>query len=443
MRFRKPVALASSVLAVTVVMSSTTPARAIQPTGYAFSGTQVTLANAETGGPALTPGLHRTQLPNDGSPRSFTVNRNQLRTFVASVLTYEKNGSNLLLADDHETEVKITSPDGDDCDTQKETLREGEPAGIVVTNVGFDDDEKLSRNGYVGSTCREATTLNVTVAHTGGGAGSTDAEILITDEPKGVGDTGAAASAAERTAIKAPAQAPKDEVAPGTGFAGAATLTPGTYPVKLKVGARIFYKVRLDWGQRLAATMTVPAKDSNFGSPIALESTISIWSPQRIFLGVQPKDYQFSREASMSANNSEVKTIGSYTAAVRWANRSASSGDNGEIAYATVPFTSVPGWYYVSVNTQPRTPVSSDTPVPATTPDVPAELSVAVVGEAQPGPRLVNSAGAEVAAPSAGQLSVGNGVSQDDPFPWVKTGLSAVAILAAGAAVVWGLRRKA
>lgn len=441
-RLRKfcAIALTSAVL----VGASTDPAHAtIEPTGYEFGGKQVTLASGKSGGPDLRAGLYRTQLPNDGSPRSFQINRNQMRTFLASVLTYEKNGTNFLLGADHKTEITFTDAGGDTCGNQSEKLAEGEPAGIVVTDLGVDDDEELSRAGYVGTACREATTLTATITHTGSPANaSTAAEILITDEPKATEGTGAAASAAETTMIKAPAGEPKDEVEPGTGFSTAATLTPGTYPVKLTVGARIFYRVRLEWGQRLAATMTVPAKDSNFGSPIALESTVSTWSPQRVFLEIQPKDYNYGREASLSANSSEVKTVGSYTAAVRWANRSKSSSGNGEIGYEALPWTAVPGWYYVSVNTQPRTPVDADKPLPDSAPQVPAELSIAVVGEPQPGPRMVNAAGQTVAPAAAGQMSVGSGASTGTSFPWAKAGLSLVTVLLAGAAMVWALRRK-
>lgn len=426
-----------------MVANSSTPAHAaIAPTPYEFSGSQVTLAGAATGGPTLMPGTYRTQLPNDGSPRSFQINRNLLRSFMASVLTYEKDGSALLLGQDRETEVKLTNSKGNDCGTQTEKLAKDEPAGIVVTNIGVDDDENVDRNGYFSSDCREATTLTLTIIHKGAPGGTTDAEILLTDEPKAVSGTGAAATPTEMSALRATAAAPKDAVDPGTGFGSAATLTPGTYPLKLKVGARIFYRVRLEWGQRLAATMTVPAKDSNFGSPLALETTISTWSPQRVFLDIDPNDYNFGRGATLSTNSSEVKTIGTYTAAVRWGNRNADSSNNGEIDYNSLPFTTVPGWYYITVNIQPKTPVDADTPLPDTAPDVPAQLSLMVAGSPQQGPRLVDSTGEQAPVPPAGEMSVGNGVSQDSPFPWAKAGLSTLAVLAAAAAVVWALRRK-
>lgn len=426
-------------------LSSLTPAHAaIEPQEYGFSGKQVTLATATTGGPELKAGVYRTELPNDGSPRSFTINRNQMRTFLASVLTDEREGKSLKVTGEHKTEVKIVDPKGESCSSTSQSLSKDDPASILALTIGVDDDEEVSRgSGYFSSSCREATKLSISISHTAvPSSGRTKAEILLTDEPKATGTLGSAATAAQTGELRAPDGSLRDEVEAGTGFGDAATLTTGTYPVKLTVGARQFYRVRLDWGQRLAATVTVPGRDSNFGSPIAVDVSAALWSPQRVRLEARPKDYDYSDSVSMSANMSKVNTIGTYTAPVLWANRKAESGAAEQVPLDSLEYTTTPGWYYLTIWTRPSRYSSSDEPMPDKVSAIPADLNIAVVGAAQNGPTFINASGAQVAQPAKGEMSIGQGVSQDDPFPWLKVTLSALAVLAAAAAVIWALRSR-
>ncbi|MBD2758995.1 hypothetical protein IEE94_05680 [Yimella sp. cx-573] len=443
MRVQRSLAAAAVVAALGA--ASTTAHAAVDPVPYSFTGSPVTLANGPSGGPTLTAGVYRVTLPNDGSERSFTIDRNKLRSFMATVVTDEREGTSPFLTSDHTTEVKSVDEKGDECSSATDERGEDGPAGITVTNLGVDDDEELTRQaGYFNSTCRESTKLTITITHTASPAnGQTQAEIHLTDEPKASGNLGSATTSGQTAMLKAPKGEEHEEVPPGQGFGSAATLTTGSYPAMLTVGSRAFYRVRVGWGQRLAATMTVPGQDKNFAPPLAVDVTLSIWSPQRVWLKASPKDYQFSHTTSLSKNMSESKTIGTYTAPVLWANRKVDSLSlsGSEVESAAVRFTTVPGWYYVTVNTQPKKP-SDDEQLPQSVPQIPADLNILVQGQEQSGPSFVNAAGASVAQPPSGQMSVGQGIDQGTKVPWVQLGLSALAVGAAAAAVFWAMRSR-
>lgn len=441
-RFRK--SAAAVLTSAALVATGTAPAHAaIEPQAYGTSGKQVTLATDKTGGPELKAGLYQAELPNDGSPRSFTINRNQMRTFLASVLTDEREGKALKATGEHKTKVSILDAKGDDCTSDTGTLSKDAALTFLNVNVGVDDDEDVSRGNYLRGTCRESTKLSISIEHNGIPAnGRTKAEVLLTNEPKGTGSVGSPATVAQTATLKAPDGKVRGEVAPGKGFGDAATLVAGTHSLKLGVGTQAFYKVRLDWGQRLAVTLRVPGKDTNFASPIAVEVSTRIWTPQRIALDANPKDYQYSDSLSMSANSSKGATIGTYTAPVLWANRYAKSESGNEVPQASLQWTTTPGWYYVTVWTRPASFSSSDEPMPDSVPPIPADLNIAVVGDVQQGPTFVNTGGAKLAQPGKGEMSIGQGVQTGAPFPWAKVALSALAVLAAAAAVLWALRSR-
>ena len=84
-------------------------------------------------------------------------------------------------------------------------------------------------------------------------------EIAFRLEPA-VSDPGPAAVTGKSPELPAPAPGPARPVEAGTSFNDAPVLTPGSYQDAITTGETRFFRVRLDWGQRLAYRISVPAQ---------------------------------------------------------------------------------------------------------------------------------------------------------------------------------------
>lgn len=412
-------------------------AAAVEPYGYEVAGNSVTPGTSGAG-PTLTPGLYRLDLPNDGSPRTISVARADFPNLVANVLTAESDEKSLVATGDHKLAVELVGPNDTTCDSADQSLSKDRPMNWLQATVGYDagDDGRFSS----WSDCKEAPSLTVRITHeTSGRSGTTAAELLLTGEPRATGATGSAATSADTGVIKPPKTkaAQGGEAAPevtgGAGFTQATTVTGGTYSTKLVVGGWTFYRVRLGWGQRIAAELRVPADGSNFAPPTGVSVQVALFSPQRIVI-TPSYSSDTSTETNIYANDSSQNVLNLFSAPVRWANRNPDNNVSGPIDSDALEWTSVSGWYYLGVQTQLASG-SSDKPVDSV-PQIPTDLAIQVSGEPGPGPTYAGDA-----QPAVGKMSVGKGTNQTT-IPWVRLSLSALAVLLAAVAVLWAMRAR-
>ncbi len=427
--FRK----ACSLLALpALALGVTAPAdAAVTPYGYEVGGTAVT-PGTSGGGPTLAPGLYRLDLPNDGSARTVTVRRSAFPNLLANVRTAESDGTSLETTGDHKLEVELVGADGSSCETESDSLSKTQPIDALTATIGWDagEDSRFSSWGD----CQTAASLTVKISHTAPNAsGTTAAELLLTGEPKATGDTGRPAGAADTAVLKPAKGATQPEISGGRGFTRATTVTDGTYPTSLTVGGWTFYRVRVGWGQRVAAELRVPADGSNFAPPAGVSVDLALFSPQRADI-TPGYSSDTSTSATINSNDASQDTLNVFSAPVRWANRTPANGLSGPIDGSALEFTSVAGWYYLGVRTRLTDP-NPEKPV-ASVPAIPADLAVQVTGTPTAGPTYTGSP-----QPATGQMSVGKGVDQSS-VPWVRLSLSVMAVLLAAAAVVWALRQR-
>ncbi len=421
-----------SVLGATAAAAPSDTAAPSDPTSFTTAGPKIQLQTARGSAPDLRPGVYRSSVPSDTTTRYAAVTRHKGETLTVNVSgtpTASKDGR--LTADD-KVSVKLVDPDGDTCASDSTYRSEGDPVGPLITTLVLDAEEN-ERTSYVTDDCRKATSfhLEVTRETEDKSAPPMPLELQVTREPRVAGRPAAAKAVKQ---VKAPSLSSKTTTVGGQGFSDATTVRDGSERTDLRLGSTVFFKVRVGWSQRLGVSLEVPRNGSSFAPPYDAHVSIDLWSPQRLDVGSTYAD-GLSNSTLVSKDDGSPSTIGSYTASVRYANRTADDPDTGDLSSDAYESASVAGWYYIEVHT-----VASDDDGPTTSDQaIPARLNVTVEGTATKGPHYVAAGGAQVTAPSPGHLSVGG---TQDSLPWGRIGGGVAAVLLAVLACLWALRSR-
>lgn len=95
----------------------------------------------------------------------------------------------------------------------------------------------------------------------------------------------------------------------GTSFSNATEVSPATYTDSMATGETVFYRVRLEPGQRLRATATTPAPKTSWHlAPAELvTSRVMLYSPSRTLLTSQEANLQGDGSVTVSAASPQVR----------------------------------------------------------------------------------------------------------------------------------------
>ncbi|WP_265447840.1 hypothetical protein [Flexivirga meconopsidis] len=371
--------------------------------------------------PVLSPGRIATQAPTGNTTTYATIKRPAGGSVTVAVLGAVK--------------ANITSADGKtDCSSSDSSSFEAVSGYSFI----FLDGAATKRQSYVDSSCDGLTDLRLTLkapdpSSTTSSSSSAppdrDVQLVLTQEPKitKLGSATPATGFSEITAASKSTSGPDRTLSDQ--LLAPDTLTPGSYPVALQPGKLAVARVRVGWGQRLAASVDAPRNGSNIAPATSLGVALTFFSPQLA---------QVSRGATgvLSKNSAEQQTVGSYTPTVNAANRQLDYGnDTGDIGIGSAQWTTAAGWYTVAIYVKPL-----DDKEPNPSKPVPARLNLEVVGNPATGPTYADAAGAAVTAPPASQLSIGGADSSGGGSALPKIGISALIVAAAVGVVVW-LRR--
>ncbi|GLB67256.1 vWA domain-containing protein [Arthrobacter mangrovi] len=261
-------------------------------------------------------------------------------------------------------------------------------------------------------------------------------EVLLVTEPAG---DGSGLPAAHEAPLPAAAPEFGGEAVPVAGAASyntAAELESGVYSDSLLGGETKFYKVPVDYGQRLSFAAKVTADGGSEGS-IGRSLRFALYSPVRQETELASDNDKFILGHSLVYTFIDVgdSLDASMAAPVRFNNRS--SGDSGieQIAY--------PGSYYLAASLEDGSTSDAGT-------ELSFDLAVDVSGEPEDGPELVAGGAATApsadpsAAPSAGPSAAAGAaeaasqVTGRTPLLW---GLGAVGLLAVAGVVFAVVRR--
>lgn len=416
------------------VAAPVTPTTAFEP-----SGEQVQASTATGSATVLEPGSYRASLPADETKRFFKLTRSPGEGLAFAVMGQPtESGQKYLAGQDQSLHVSIALPDGTTCVSDDyATKNKDAPLAQLLRVVSTIDPAGAKRQNFLSEDCGKATSFTVSVWRETPPAGTAlPVEIRVHRQPKITGQPGAPATEAEAEIVRVEPKEGGEAVTPGQGFGDAPTLPNGTVPLDLEVGQQVFYKVRAGYGQRVAASLEVPANDKNFAPKSDLGVQLNLYTPQGVLL--DPRNFDLPSSTTLMANSGEAKTLGVYTPTIKYANRditySALSNYGDSAAWADTA-----GWYYVSVLAAPSQPEDRN----GTFAKIPSRLSVQVTGQAQAGPTYVNAQGAALAQPGPGQVST-QGTQQDSEsgLPWWKIGVGAGVVVLAAAACAWALRAR-
>lgn len=413
--------------------------RALRP--FAITGTPVTGADVPAAAPELTVGQYRDRFGADEGRRYYRIARRAGDTVTASVNSLVPptgiyNGENW--------DLTLTTAGGEPCDAAKTMSETGDT--IVVVSGAVRSGEKTPE------CATDPLVLAVERRSVSGNTKSAAAEILVAAEPPIVNTAtlpGPVSSYAE-TGRSVASTKPVRQVVGGSSFTNAPLLAPGSYRDAPAVGESVFYKVRLEPGQRLRGTVTAPSDRDSWDLSDYQTVTVAavVYTPSRVPLTKQSKVLQGDSRAKLTA----------YSPQVRVRNREIAHGSlvttEGD-ALPNVSYASAGGDYFISV--QVRTS-SRDLPGRV----LPIQLSVAVEGTPAGQPQYADTAGVSPSSSAAPDSTASAELPQTSQTPdasqtpqtaqppgsgpsWVALGIAAgagAATVAAGVGIVVAVRRR-
>jgi Ca-activated chloride channel family protein len=307
--------------------------RALRP--FAITGTPVIGTEDPATAPQLTVGQYRDRFGAGDGQRFYRISRRPGDTVTASVNslvppTGNYNGENW--------DLTLATEGGEACDAVKTVGETGDTVVVVSAAV---------RSGSEAPECTtDPLVLSVERRSSSGNDKAAAAEILVATEPEIVNTASlpTAITSYDESGRAVPTAKSTRQTGGGTSFTNAPLLAPGSYNDAPAVGESVFYKVRLEAGQRLLSTVAAPSdRDSwDLSNYETLTVATVLYSPSRV--------PQTKQSAAMQGDN-RVK-ITAFSPQVRVRNREIAHGSlvttEGN-ARANASYASVAGDYYVSV----------------------------------------------------------------------------------------------
>ncbi|ADI08512.1 hypothetical protein SBI_05392 [Streptomyces bingchenggensis BCW-1] len=325
---------------------------------YRTEGTLIHGTDDAEGAPLLKPGLGYVDSIAAGQKRYYSVRLDATSGAYVSAVAAPRPGAGVVSYQDR-VKVTLASPDGTTCGSSDRK--------IEANGVAYPLADYVARQVASGSvaSCRKAGRYVVTVER---GAGSQDPagwplELRLMVEPpvKG-GDTGQAPESSWRTT---PPELPRGKARwrqGGTGFNDARPLSTGVWADQIRPGETHFYRVPVDWGQRLDATAELSAAKTGEAAGVNDALGLRVFNPAR----------GLTKKSSFEAYEGQEAQAGADTVPVAYGNRSARA----DYSVRTMSFA---GWYYLAVTVNPDVTRFFKGTVPLT-------LRVRISGTAKAGP---------------------------------------------------------
>ena len=407
--------------------------RALRP--FDASGTRVRSTSDPATAPAVGPGQYLDRYTARQDPHYYRINRTPGSTVTATIDSVVRDfgstrteGLNLVLS----------TLSGQEC-SKPSLYTVVENADVVVSAAARTAQSEAVREPPPG--CAEDPTLLLKVVRNSfdGSGGTIPVELLVSEQPEVTNrdDLPGSVEGYDGRAAKVARAGSVQEVVGGSGFSNAAEIGPGSWADTIAFGETVLYRTRLDYGQRLRVTATLPSS-----SRVPLDkydlwiTDLRIYTPARLSTMVAlQKTTGDKRVEPLTLAGPEVRV------------------NNDEIALPLTQNTyepdastaSVAGDYYVALRLQPQGDSLKGV-------DVPVRLDVAVDGQpaglpqlaqasASPTPSTAASTPPDASGSATPGASAGGSGSSGTTTLLVGMGLG---LLVAGGAValVLGLRRR-
>ncbi len=355
--------------------------RALRP--FAITGTRVTGTESPDGAPELTPGQFQDRFGTDGGKRYYRISRQPGETVTATVNSLVPPTGSYNRED---WSLTLTTDSGVVCD-DVQTLNETADATVVVSGAVV--------SGVKEPACTTEPLVLAVERRGQQGAKTAGAEIVVSAEPEitNLASLPDAVSSYQQTGSAVPGKKPVRRVVGGSSFTNAPLLTPGSFADAPAVGESIFYKIRLETGQRLRTTVTAPSDRDGWDLTSTETVTVAslIYTPSRVPLTKQSGVLQGDNRQKLTANSPQVRVRNREIPHGRIV------GTEGD-PLAKASYASVAGEYYVSVQARQSTEDTSGRVLPI-------RLDLAVEGTATGQPEYATapspSPSASAASPTA------------------------------------------
>lgn len=410
---------------------------------FTVEGTPITMTEDKADAPTITPGRYTDQITVSDKPRYAYVTRTpNSNVHVAIVARPPFKGRDTF--DRESLELAVSTPDGERCSQDSGggiAFGRNAESFALATSVNDSPTDPTDDDA-----CATSEELLVEVMYDEGIGKDIPLQLVYVEEPpvKDVASLPAPVDPEKVTGWTARGDGSPEAVVGGGGFANASTLSPGSYEDTILPGEQLYYRVRVDYGQRAAFTASID------GTPVS--SVMAVYDYQALNLqSFNPVLSDITRVRGALENRDHIRddtktlVLGEYIPEVRYRNKGL---DPYQTNYDKAPLVSMAGYYYFTL--------SRDTDRDELTAPVDVRIDVDVKGEALEGPQFVGvKAPAEDAmSPSKAPTSANEFAGDDEtsaaaagtsdeggsPLPWIGGGLLAALVLAAGAWV--GLRRK-
>jgi hypothetical protein len=353
---------------------------AAAPGAWVPSGTPVTGAVSAAHAPALKAGATYTDTIARGQTRYYSVRLAAMpaagdgsggssgdgvpgaKTAYLSAFAVPAPGSKVSLLDG--ISLRLASADGTLCDFYDAHFK-GDDATAPVGGV-------VRRPGSTDEVCRAAGTYVLSVKRESDPASGSDVWPL---DLRYMAEPALAAAPVQRPVPTYASRSPEPVGGPAQSVSGDAGMDgpgvrldgDGVYRDRLDPGQTRYYRVPVDWGQRLFATADFgPATVTGSGGLVGSGLQVAVYSPARAFVDGQSYSY-----------NGQSASVAVQTAEVDYDNRLSSD--------SRVNSAAVAGWYYLQVSLNPDV-------ADFTRGGVGVTLRLRIGGTAQPGPHYRGSA---------------------------------------------------
>ncbi|MET8474123.1 hypothetical protein ABZY90_07800 [Streptomyces sp. NPDC006422] len=338
---------------------------------YVFAEGARTVAGAPGGasaGQLKTGETYRSSLAaGDGTTAYYRVELDGAATAYASVVAVPPLGPGVKAAASDGITVSLRDGQGNTCDTERATFRSGAYPRPLATTV-----QRAVRAG--GLRCQSAGTYYVVVeraAAAGSSARAWGLELRVATEPGLVSATpseGARSWPSEPVALPSGAG---ERRSGGTGFNDARALTSGVWKDRFAPGQSHYYRVPVDWGQRLSLDAELAGSDdAGRRGTVAGALDMELYNPARA--PVAQKGATYAGKSTSAAFDPLPP--------VSYGNRLSAGDDDAA--------TGLAGWYWLRVTLNPALEAGG---TDGTGFDV--TVRVAVDGEAERAPDYVRDPG--------------------------------------------------
>jgi Ca-activated chloride channel homolog len=375
--------------------------RALRP--FAMSGTPVRGAEEPADGPELGAGQYVDSYSASGGPRYYRIPRTPGSTITASIasLVNPFHGQNT-----ESWELGLTSESGQTCDTSNASASSFRSV-IVVAGAVRSHPAKRSGASVSSDSCqKESLVLSLQRRSLLNNQKPAPVELLIQSEPPiaNLAELPGALSSYDGTGKGVPPTKPVRPVLGGTSFTNAGIVEPGSWADSPTTGETIFYRVRLDTGQRLRVTAKMPAsaKSWQLDAADAVTPSLMLYSPSRVQLARKDGVLQGSSTASLTLASPQLR--------VQNREIEQSPNGNGSGGINAAWSASVAGDYYVALQLEPLQAYLSGRAMPVL-------MNVAVDGEASGAPQYAEQPTGSSPPESVAPSSSSSVAPQSSPSP--------------------------